>query len=304
LTTTEVSFGKGELTIPGAPALVAELRTRRSFRERVRNVVAGHLDEFLDQARTTLTDLRERAQKLGHADIFVAFDSLEKLRGISTNWEDVLRSAENVFDGGAPHLRMPIKTLYTVPFALAVRRNMGVALMPAVKVRDRAGRPSELGIAAMRMVLERRVPREVWPEVFGEDADARVDRLILRSGGYLREFIEMIRDTFLTELPIAEHDLRRIIFDIADRYRRIILGNDFAWLARVARDKYLTVDTVEQRKAADRLLLDNVIVRYENDDAWFELHPAVVDIPGVQAELVRLDGVRQRELWPNDPHDP
>lgn len=111
LTTTEVEFGKGELTVPGAPALVAELRTRPSFRERVRKVVAGHTDEFLGQARIELESLRARVQKLGYSDIFVVFDSLEKLRGSSTSWEGVLLSAENVFGGGAPYLRMPIKTL-------------------------------------------------------------------------------------------------------------------------------------------------------------------------------------------------
>jgi hypothetical protein len=300
LSKTEVELQK----LPGPKALVAELRTRPSFRQQVRKIVATHLDEFLGDARAQLLALQQRASEQGYSDIVVVYDSLEKLRGMSSNWDEVLQSAERVFGGGAPHMRMPIHTLYTVPVALAVRRNVQVTLMPAVKVRDRAGRDSQPGIEALRQLVARRLPQSEWAEVFGASAEQRIDELIRRSGGYLRELVEMLRNAMLGDLPISEHDFRRLINDIGDRYHRIIIGSDHPWLARVAVDKYLAADTPDERNAADRLLLDNAIVRYENDDSWFDLHPAVAEIPGVAQAVERLRSERVRAkqalLFPED----
>jgi hypothetical protein len=304
---TEVDLGRTDLAVPGAKALVAELRTRPSFRQQVRQVVATHLNEFLAEARAQLDTLRERARALGWSDIVVVYDSLEKLRGMSSNWDEVLRSAERVFGGGAPHLQMPVHTLFTVPVALAVRRNVRVTLMPAVKVRDRSGRDSEPGVEALRQLVAQRIPEAELLEVFGPEAPARIDELIRRSGGYLRELVEMLRNAVLGDLPISEHDFKRLINDIGDRYHRIIIGSDHAWLARVALDRYLSVGTLEQRSAADRLLLDNAVVRYENDESWFDLHPAVRELPGVDVEIERLRrvrwGARQEALFPGEDHE-
>ena len=300
ITKTDVELNK----LPGPYSLIAELRTRPSFRQQVRDVVTSHLSEFLADTRVQLESLQRRALARGCSDIVVVYDSLEKLRGTSSNWDDVLRSAERVFGGGAPHLRMPIHTLYTVPVALATRRNVQVTLMPAVKVRDRVGKDSAAGIEALRQLVTQRLPAAELPQVFGPDHEARVTELIRRSGGYLRELVEMLRNAMLTELPINEHDFKRLINDIGDRYHRIINGTDHPWLARVAVDKYLAVETPEERNAADRLLLDNAIVRYENEDSWFDLHPAVREIPGVVQEIERLRRERQRlqqaTLFPDD----
>lgn len=304
LNKTEIEINKTDLGIPGPKALVAELRTRPSFRQQVRKIVATHLNEFLADARVQIEALQARARALGWADIVVVYDSLEKLRGMSSNWDEVLRSAERVFGGGAPHLQIPIHTLYTVPVALAVRRNVRVTLMPAVKVRDRAGHDSEPGIAALRQLVAQRIPAAELPQVFGPEHEARIDELIRRSAGYLRELVEMLRNAMLGELPISEHDFKRLINDIGDRYHRIIIGSDHTWLARVAVDKYLAAETLAERDAADRLLLDNAIIRYENDDSWFDLHPAVREIPGVEIEIERIRrerwDARQQALFPHE----
>ena len=53
-------------------------------------------------------------------------------------------------------------------------------------------------------------------------------------------------------------------------------------------ERYLTVDDADQRKTADSMLSNNVVMRYLNDRDWFDLHPSVRDIPGVAAAIARL----------------
>jgi hypothetical protein len=107
LTRTDVELTKAEFSVPDAGKLVAELQTRPSLRARVRKTVAGHLTRFLKEASDELIGMAARAEKLKRKGLIVILDSLEKLRGISSNYEEVLLSAERVFAGGAPQLHLP-----------------------------------------------------------------------------------------------------------------------------------------------------------------------------------------------------
>jgi hypothetical protein len=138
ITQTDVALTQAQFTVADPAKLVIELKTRPSLRARVRAAVASYLSRFLDEARDELLLMQARAERRSHAGIVVIFDSLEKLRGISNNWEEVLQSAERVFAGGAPYLRLPVHCFYTIPTALIARRRFEqVHFMPMVKLRLR-----------------------------------------------------------------------------------------------------------------------------------------------------------------------
>ncbi len=149
LTRTDVELGKAEYTIPAGPKLVVEMKTRPKLRQKVRAAVAANLTTFLDEARDEMRLLQDRAKRLKYSDLIVIFDSLEKLRGISSNWNAVLASAERVFAAGAPYLRLPVHVLYTAPPAL-VNRCKGIEFMPMIKLHDRKGTPYRPGVEAAR----------------------------------------------------------------------------------------------------------------------------------------------------------
>lgn len=98
----DLELGKAEYTIPSGPKLVFELKTRPRLRKRVREVVTSHLSFFLDEVHQALQSLEGRAGACGYSGLVVIFDSLEKLRGTSVNWKQVLDSAEQLFAAGAP----------------------------------------------------------------------------------------------------------------------------------------------------------------------------------------------------------
>jgi hypothetical protein len=68
----------------------------------------------------------------------------------------------------------------------------------------------------------------------------------------------------------------------------IVPADAFAWLAQLAADKFLTAQSDSHRQIADQMLQNNAVLRYVNDNAWFELHPAVAEIPGVRAACAAL----------------
>lgn len=292
LTQTEVELAKTEYAIPGSGAkLVAEMRSRPTLRQRVRATLAAHLSSFLEEAREELLRLELRAKQCGYNGIAVIFDSLEKLRGSSQNWTDVLASAERVFSSGAPYLRLPVHVLYTVPTALINRTLFkDVLFIPMIKLCDRADVPWPDGYAAARELVRRRLPDDIAGEVFGELAEARIRDLIRWSGGYPRELVRLLQSALAQErLPLGENDFQRIFNELKDAYRKVVPADAFAWLAKIAHERYYTVEEEKQRQIADQMLLNNVVLRYVNANDWYALHPAVAEIPGVRQAMAERD---------------
>jgi hypothetical protein len=288
LNKTEIELSKAEFAIPGGgPKLVAEMRSRPALRQRVRATLATHLSRFLDEAREELVQLEARAKTKGYQGLVVIFDSLEKLRGSSQNWTDVLASAERIFSSGAPYLRLPVHVLYTVPTALINRHLFkGVHFIPMIKLHDREGKAWDAGYAAARELVRRRVPDDIAREIFGEPVEARIAEVIRWSGGYPRELVRLLQSALAHDtLPLNESDFQRIFNELKDAYRKVVPADAFVWLAKVAHERYYTVEEEKHRQIADQMLLNNVVLRYVNDNDWYDLHPAVAEIPGIRQAM-------------------
>ncbi len=298
LTRTDVTFARAEFSIPAGAKLVAELKTRPTLRARVREAVAGHLTTFLAEANDELKTLQGRAEKCDRKGVIVILDSIEKLRGISSNYEEVLLSAERIFAGGAPQLRLPLHVFYTLPTALIARRRFErVQFMPMIKLKTRTGEDFEAGFAAARQVLTRRVPLPFLQEVFGQRSEERLRRLIAWSGGYCRELVRMLQESLTASeaFPLSDSQFERVLNQIGDEYAMLVTNRSIQWLAQVAVSKDLSLEDDEHRKIADSMLSSNAILRYMNDSAWFDLHPAMRMLPGVKAEIEKLERAQRGE---------
>ena len=141
--------------------------------------------------------------------------------------------------------------------------------------------------------------RDALREIFGDAYDARLARLIDWSGGYPREIVRMLQNLLATppeKWPVSDSDFDRVLNQIADDYRKMVPTSTYEWLARVTVHKYLMLGSDADREIADRLLQTNAVLRYLNDSDWFDLHPAVREIPGVRDEIDRQ--LRQAAVAP------
>ncbi len=282
LTETDVELKKVEIV--GGPAKLAlEMKTRPAFRQQVRAGVTRHFTRFLNDARNELEALDARARAAGWRALCLILDSLEKLRGLGSNWVEVLESAERVFGSGAPYLKLPVHCLFTVPPVIVTRLKLDVEFMPMLKLRDRSGDRFEPGYSALRELVRRRIPDPELEQLLGPDFERRLEALIDRSGGYPRELVFALRRLLeLPRHPAGDADLARLNNENRERFRSLVTDQDMPWLARVALEKSLPVRTEQDRPMIDRAIQNNIVLRYLNDDAWFDLHPAVLEIRGVR----------------------
>lgn len=272
--------------ITDASKVVLALKTDPSLREQVRDAVAARTTEFLEQARLQMEALEARVKKYEipgqfehkYAGVFVLFDSLEKLRGLSNNFREVLESGEHVMRHNAELLKLGVHALYTVPIAIS-RRVDGVNLMPLIKVRDRKGVPFAPGVAAMRRLVGKRLPPETLVEIFGPQYEECVTRMIERSGGYPRELVELLRGALeQSRLPLGPVVFNRLLSARADEYARKVTTEALPLLQQVARarDRFTVSD--EQRELAERLLTDSLVFVYQNEIEWADINPALASL--------------------------
>ncbi len=300
VTTTEAEFksvtaGAGaKAVVPGVGdasadvKVVLDLKTNPSLRRRVRDKVQAHMTTFIKEVHAALEELDGRAKKQGYEGLVVIFDSLEKLRGISNNWTEVLTSAERVFTGGAPYLKLPVHVIYTLPPALVLRLQTKVHFLPMLKLHDKKGKRAA-GFASAREIVRQRVPDKYLSEFLGPTTwKSRIERLIERSGGYPRDLVRLLQ-TCIAEPSLDEPLFHRLLALAADEYVRTIPENAVPWLARVHREKRIIVEDDGHRATVDQMLQNNVVLRYQNDEPWADVHPAVRDMPALQAEVARLE---------------
>ncbi|WP_437653638.1 hypothetical protein [Sorangium sp. So ce1182] len=305
LTTTEVELSSLEASVnakagekdvaevSGGAKAVLDLKTIPTLREKVRAKVAANMTTFIAQVKAALVALNKRAKKLKYNGVVVIFDSLEKLRGISTNWTEVLTSAERIFTGGAPYLQLPVHVIYTLPPALVLRLSEPVHFLPMLKLHDRSGNRAA-GFDVARELIRQRVPDEHLREFFGATSgEDRVERLIAWSGGYPREIVRLLQ-SFIAASSLDEPLFKRLLSQAADQYRRTVPENALRWLARVHLEKRLIIDDDTHRATVDLMVQNNVVLRYLNDAEWFDLHPAVRDMPALRDEIARFQAEQEK----------
>ena len=283
ITADKVAVGLGPVKLP------ALLRTNPTVRARFRELLRPRLTEFLNQARVHAESLQVRARSLGHEGIVVALDSLEKLRGPTDSWEAVVDSAERVFSRGMPNVRLPLHTIYTVPTAL-LSRQLDIEFMPAVKVRSRDGREHKPGFDSLVELIRRRIDDEDRTTLFGSDGvqEELLARIVRDSGGYLRSIVQTLRAVVAADAhPISDEFLERVFQGRVDDYKRIVTKEDHEFLSAVAAEKEMILQDgrPETRRLAEHLLTNSVVLRYQNANDWFDLHPAVKLLPGLRDRL-------------------
>lgn len=290
LTRTRVEIEEGG--VAGASvALKAALKSDPDFKQRLQERMAGHLGALVQDVgeffRDTVRRLKERHGDGKEAVLLI--DSLERLRGTSTNAEEVHQSVETLFAGHADKLHLPhLHLVYTVPPYLKVRypnlgglfKPGGLLLLPAVKIRDQGGEANQAGLDALEKLV---AGRGDWRRLLGERE--ALDRLIRLSGGHLRDLLRLLAEVIRRAgaLPVDPEVLDAAVDQVKNEFLPIA-ERDGTWLARVARSHTASLEAAEHLPHLARFFDTHMVRCYRNGREWYDVHPLIAEEIQAQAE--------------------
>lgn len=269
----------------GAEVTVADvIRNDPSLKAKLNQALAEHVAPL---ARSIQDKVDERLKALGKEAVLIV-DSLEQVQGGGQSDQEVQASLQTLLVTHLQLLRLPRThvVLSTPPWMRSVAPNLGsgadgTCMLPCFKVRTRSGEAYEPGIQVLDELMQKRGP---WRKAFAEE-DRR--RLILQSGGYLRDLFRMVKRGLLMaeSLPIPANVVDTAVTELQSDYAVTPVVHR-AWLRRIKATGMLELPTPEDMPVYARFLNTAVILAYRNDKEWFCTHPAldewlaVEDAPG------------------------
>jgi energy-coupling factor transporter ATP-binding protein EcfA2 len=286
-TTQEETFeseDKSEFAIdPGGifKIFTARLQQERTFRQKLERTFEKRISELV----RNLDRLAAAVEIETGLPVLVIIDDLDKLD---------LSLVEMIYQNNIKSLFSPgFKIVFTIPIsAIQEPQVMGALtsegivrphLFPVTKfyrrkdIRQADAQPIAKNIELFEAVIRRRFPDSLL--------DPQTTRkMALMSGGVMRELVRIGRecctecmleieiDPDRTDVRIDEAVLMRVIRNLRNDFARQIGGN-YKLLVQV----YQTLKSVESQDFI-KLLHGLMILEYENDALWYDVHPIVVGL--------------------------
>lgn len=270
----------------GSVDLKRNLKEDPSFLQQLRSSAAGHLGRLVQEVREFLSELRDG----GNGDLVLLVDSTDHYQGSALNAEHVQASVQALFTDHQDKVKLPVHSVYTVPPYLKARaKNItnyygtgALSVIPEVPLRHPGvDDPDPAGIATLKKVVD---ARGDWRRLVD---DANLERLILLSGGHVRDLLRMLaeltRRSRNRPIPADDELIDQVIAQMTNEALPIA-DEDARWLARIAEDHTSGLERNEDIPALARFLNQGLVLCYYNGGEWYDVHPLIRDQVLHQAE--------------------
>jgi len=245
--------------------IMGRMKNQNTTREEVRKEIEPRVSELISIINDSISEI----EKTG-GQVLIIIDNLEKIDS---------EKALNLFYCHGTQLTQPLcKIIYTFPISLKssnkfmqIKINFSdVFVHPNIKINEREGpeHPYPRGRELMKEIVSKRVNLDMF------EPDA-IEYIIDMSGGVVREFIRIIRDSAVRAIT-RKKDL--IDKDIAVE---VVNGLKNIYQAQLSDEDYLVLINVHQTKDIKRdeklvgLLHNLSVLEYKNDRSWCDLNPIV-----------------------------
>jgi hypothetical protein len=254
---------------------VFEVKDTSTFRERVRNYVKDNFASFKREVKEELIRLNDKVKANNKKGLFVILDSMEKNKGISSNYEEVVKASEIIFSN-RDNLDLPLDIIYTVPSYLS-ERFTGIKFLPAVKVKNKENEVFQLGIETLKALVYCRISKDKLESIFGSDYQEKLSKIIIFSGGYPRDLLKILRTLILKDdYPVKMEVIDSVFQHERNDYSELLNTKLIEQLKIVQTEKSIT--NIEDLAIKDKMLNNHLILRYHNNGLWFDVHPAVENL--------------------------
>ena len=245
--------------------IMGRMKSETTTRVETRKEIEPRVSELVSIINDTISEIEKTGEQ-----VLIIIDNLEKIDPTK---------ALHLFYDHATQLTQPLcKIIYTFPISLKssndfmqIKINFSdVLIHPNIKINEREGvdHPYPKGREFMKEIVSKRVS----PDMFEPDA---LEYIIDMSGGVVREFIRIIRDSAVRAIT-RKKDL--IDKDIA---KEVVNGLKNIYQAQLSDEDYKVLMEVHQTKDIKRdeqlvgLLHNLSVLEYRNDRSWCDLNPIV-----------------------------
>jgi len=261
-----------------------------SYFTRLRRFLESDVQLDGDYITEVVETLRKKA---GQPDLKIVFlvDSLEHIRGVGSEAQEVYESIVNTFSAHADKLALPsVHIVYTVPPFLILHASGAVHSLggnpivkwPNVHVRNQDGTLDENGLGVLAQIIEKRMSD--WQQIISV---SQLDKLAASTGGDLRDFFRQVREVLVSlsaaaslgqnDIEIDDEIIANVTADLQNQLHLMLTQENSAVLARIHKHKQLVRQGTEELPILSSLLDANLIMNYQNGTPWFDVHPLIVD---------------------------
>jgi hypothetical protein len=265
-----------QIDLPWATIDVDKELKNATFLNKIREQLANSVGALSDQVNQLVTNTISeiKAQWVGQqafAGFVVLIDSLEHLR--CSNARSVINQ---LLVQNEPFVRLPgCYTVITVP-PFTDFTNARPFRCVNVKITDRTGHDCPEGLAFMRAVLTNRMPGGKPTTSFISDTD--LDNIIRQSGGSIRDFLRIIQELNIEvdQLPARTSEVNSSIAEIRQTFLPLT-SEERKYLRAVQTTHSPNLNTNEDWDALADLMGRHLILRYQNGEEWYGIHPLIRD---------------------------
>jgi GTPase SAR1 family protein len=248
--------------------IMGRIKNESTTRVEIRKQIEPRVSELISLINDTITEIEKNDKQ-----ILVIIDNLEKIES---------DNALKLFYNHGTQLTQPMcKIIYTFPISLKsssifpqIRMNFSdVYVHPNIKIHEKEGseHPYEKGRDFMKEIVSKRVSQELF------EPDA-LEYILDMSGGVVREFIRIIRDSSIRALTRGKITIDKdiaidVVNGLKNLYQAQLSDSDYKVLLEVHKTKDIKRD--------DKLvnLLHNLsVLEYRNGRSWCDLNPVVRSI--------------------------
>jgi GTPase SAR1 family protein len=248
--------------------IMGRIKNESTTRKEIRKQIEPRVSELISLINDTIAEIEKNDKQ-----ILVIIDNLEKIES---------DNASELFYNHGTQLSQPMcKIIYTFPISLKssdkfqqIKNNFsGVYVHPNIKIHEKDG--SEHHCEKGREFMKEIVSKRVSLELFEPDA---LEYILDMSGGVVREFIRIIRDSSIRALARGKITIDKdiaidVVNGLKNLYQAQLSDSDYKVLLEV----YKTKDIKRDDKLVN--LLHNLsVLEYRNGRSWCDLNPVVRSI--------------------------
>lgn len=252
---------------------LAAIRGKEQSRMRVREMVSDTMEELMSRINEVLISAQAelRRSKLAKSLVIIV-DNLDRVPSPEQQRRIFVEHADQLN-------RLACHSFYTVPTSLIyspegrpVESLYGPPnFVPLIKITEKDGTAFQPGLDALRDIVGKRAAAELFdPGV--------IDRLCAFSGGHPRDLVRLVRSACANarSAPVTMEAAEGACQELSRGFARWLTDEDFGRLRELVDDPERDVDKDDHHK---RLLFYGAILPYWNGYAWYDVHPAIKELP-------------------------